>query len=157
MTTIHTRRTCGISLIEVMIAMVVMCVASMGVLSYEYHGARQMRVARAKASAVRIGYLLLEEWKANGGSVHYARGTGPYSPENLDMDLVHNKGDKQKRINGVLTNIFEYETIIEGTPMKIELSRPVSYYRLIPLTAVMTWEKQSVVLSTKARIDQAGG
>lgn len=170
MATRRTRDDRGVSLLEVMISMVVITVASIGALSYEYHGVRQMRVARATASAVRIGYLLLEEWKANGGSASYARNSGPYSPdnpdcpdcpaspENLNLGLVL-VSDWHETANGVNMSVFEYEVTIEGRPMKVRLSRPIEYRNLIPLTASITWGDMSnpVILYAQARVDQAGG
>lgn len=62
-------------LIEVMVAMVVLSVATLGVLSYQYHAAGHARIARAQIAAMRAGQLLLEDWKSTGGSEEYDVGT----------------------------------------------------------------------------------
>ncbi len=145
------------TLIEVLVATVVVSVAAMGVLSYGYHGARQRRMARAHAGAVRIGHLLLEDWKANGGSVFYARAvSGTHNPLELNM------GFEYKSSEGV------YKITVDSIPMRVKFTRPSGYQRLIPLKVTVRWRLDlsegevrdgdpKVELITKARIDQAGG
>jgi hypothetical protein len=58
-------------LIEVMVAMVVLAIATLGVLSYQYHAAGHARIARAQIAGMRAGQLLLEDWKSTGGSEEY--------------------------------------------------------------------------------------
>jgi Tfp pilus assembly protein PilV len=145
------------TLIEVLVATLVVSVAATGVLSYGYHGARQRRMARAHAGAVRIGHLLLEDWKANGGSVFYARAvSGTHNPLELNMGFEYNRS---KRV---------YEITVDSIPMRVKLTRPSRYRRLIPLKVTVRWrldlsegevrdDDPKVELITNARIDQAGG
>jgi len=58
-------------LIEVMVAMVVLAIAALGVLSYQYQAAIHARIARAQIAAMRTAQLLLEDWKSTGGSEEY--------------------------------------------------------------------------------------
>ncbi|MHC4115176.1 MAG: type IV pilus modification PilV family protein, partial [Planctomycetota bacterium] len=50
----YCNRSRGMTLIEVLVATVIVCVAAAGVLSYEYHAAKQIRMAFAKIEAVRL-------------------------------------------------------------------------------------------------------
>ena len=151
----------GITLIEVVIATVIITVSAVGALSYEYHAARQTRYAFARSRAVHIGYFLLEDWKANGGSAQYAAGiTGIYNPVD-------------SRIGADITYIGSgvYEVTVDDIPMEIELERPASnvgFSGLIPITATVQWRNDfsngkfskndpSVVLNTYARIGQVSG
>jgi hypothetical protein len=128
-----------------------------GVLSYGYHGARQRRMARAHAGAVRIGHLLLEDWKANGGSVFYARAvSGTHNPLELNMGFEYKRSERV------------YNITVDSIPMRVKLTRPSGYRRLIPLKVTVQWRLDlsegevrdgdpKVELITNARIDQAGG
>ena len=87
------------TLIEVLVATVVVSVAATGVLSFGYHGAMQRRMARAHAGAVRIGHLLLEDWKANGGSVFYARAVAStHNPLELNMGFEYKRSERVYKI-----------------------------------------------------------
>ena len=145
------------TLIEVLVATLVISVAAMGVLSYGYHGARQRRMARAHAGAVRIGHLLLEDWKANGGSEFYARAvSGTHNPLELNMGFEYERSERV------------YKSTVDSIPMHVKLTRPIGHPRLIPLKVTVRWRLDlsegevrdgdpKVELITNARIDQAGG
>jgi prepilin-type N-terminal cleavage/methylation domain-containing protein len=59
----------GLTLIEVMVSMVVILIVAMGAVSYMYASAKHAREADVRATAGRIGLLLLEGWKGNGVDV----------------------------------------------------------------------------------------
>lgn len=146
----------GLTLIEVVLATAVIAIAAIGTLSYEYHGVKQMQIAKAHSAAVRIGYFLLEDWKANGGNALYATNSfGVASPDNLDMGFRY-IGNKT------------YKIAVDNIPMRVTLSRPLLNKTLIPLTATIRWRRDfrdeailpdspSIVLSAHARVGQAGG
>jgi Tfp pilus assembly protein PilV len=57
----------GISITEIMVASVVVVITALGALSYQYFGARQVRIAQTELAAARVGQLILEDWKSTGG------------------------------------------------------------------------------------------
>ncbi len=61
----------AITLIEVMIATVILVITTTGALSYQYHAARDAQIARAHIAATRTAQLLLEDWMSTGGSKEY--------------------------------------------------------------------------------------
>ena len=63
--------TAGFTLVEVMIAAVVLAVVATGALSYEYHAVKHSKIARAQICATRTAQLLLEDWMSTGGSSEY--------------------------------------------------------------------------------------
>jgi prepilin-type N-terminal cleavage/methylation domain-containing protein len=156
----------GMTLIEVLIAALVVSVAATGVLSYGYHGARQRRMAQAHARATEVGYFLLEDWKANGGSIFYARAVAG-TPNPLELDMGFEYVEMAHKVGGRIECI--YELTVDTIPMRVSLTRPTGYLRLIPLEVTVRWRSdlsggpvdkgdQSVVkLTTDVRIDQAGG
>lgn len=157
MTAKHRKRSRGVTLVELIVAAAVMCVAALGALSYEYLAAGHARVAKAQSAAVQIAYFLLQDWKSNGGSIHY-RFSGPSELNNVvewDTDFVE-VGE------GV------YRARIDDIPLQIELSRPDEYRLLIPITVTVRWrldfadgeirsDDPSLVLTTYARAGQSSG
>lgn len=161
----RTRHAHGLTLIEVVVATVIISVASIAALNYGYHGAVQRRRARAHAGAVRVGRLLLEDWKANGGSIFYARAVrGTPNPLELDMGFEYVK--MTHKVGGLIECIYEFS--VDTIPMRIVLTRPTGYLRLVPLTVTVQWLDSGSVtdkdrlgnkveLTTDVRIDQVSG
>jgi len=54
-----------------MITTVVVAIAALGGLSYEYLSAKQTKIALSQMTATRTARLLLEDWKSTGGSSDY--------------------------------------------------------------------------------------
>jgi hypothetical protein len=146
----------ALTLVEVIVSVTILCVATLGALSYQYHAARQSWLANAQTIAIRTGYLLLEDWKANGGSNVYVTGAdGAHSPADLEMGFAY-VGE------GV------YKVTVDQLPMYVELSRPSGNLALVPLTVIVRWpanaaidtvrsNNPSIVLNTYARVDQTNG
>ncbi len=154
----------GMTFVEVIVATLVVSVAATGVLSYGYHGARQRRMARAQSTSTRVGHFLLEDWKGNGGSIFYARAVGG-TPNPVELDMGFEYVETNYKAGGVIECV--YELTVDSIPMRITLSRPVGYLRLIELTVTVQWRSDLsdgpvedsdplIVLTTNARIDQVG-
>ena len=139
----------GLTLVEVMFTVLIIAVVALGALSYGYHGAGQIRHAREYATAVRIAYFLLEDWKASSGSALYAAATpGVRNPLDLNVDGIMDFE--------YLSEEGIYEVTVDNIPLQIKLSRRSGYQRLIPLTVEVSWETGSIALTTNACIDQGG-
>jgi prepilin-type N-terminal cleavage/methylation domain-containing protein len=61
----------GFSLIEVMLAMAMVIIVALGTMSFQYQGVKHSRASEAQIAATRIGQLLLEDWKSQGGDSDY--------------------------------------------------------------------------------------
>jgi prepilin-type N-terminal cleavage/methylation domain-containing protein len=61
----------GVTLVEVSVAIVILAIASIGAINYQYHATRQGQVARSEITATRVAQLLLEDWKSRGGDETY--------------------------------------------------------------------------------------
>lgn len=61
----------AITLLEVMVATAILVITTSGALSYQYHAARDVQIARAHIAATRTAQLLLEDWMSTGGSKEY--------------------------------------------------------------------------------------
>ena len=61
----------GVTLVEVSVAIVILAIASIGAINYQYHATRQGLLARSEITATRVAQLLLEDWKSRGGDETY--------------------------------------------------------------------------------------
>jgi len=61
------KRNRGLTLVEVMAALVVALVIAIGMMSYQYAGAQHARKTDVRVTASRLGLLFLENWVASGG------------------------------------------------------------------------------------------
>jgi prepilin-type N-terminal cleavage/methylation domain-containing protein len=61
----------GLTLIETSIALAIISISAMGGLSYQYYSVRQMRVASVMLSGMRVGQMLLEDWKGKAAKDNY--------------------------------------------------------------------------------------
>ena len=146
----------ALTLVEVIVSATILCVGTLGALSYQYHAARQSWLANAQTIAIRTGYLILEDWKANGGSKVYVTGTShAHNPTRLGLGFVY-------------VDLGVYKVTVDELSMYVELSRPSENLALIPLTVIVRYpanddistvrlSRPSIVLSTYARADQTNG
>ncbi|MHC4076579.1 MAG: type IV pilus modification PilV family protein [Planctomycetota bacterium] len=63
--------TCGVSLIEVMIATVILAVAIIGASGYRYYATVDARKSADKVTAARIALMLCESWRGAKGSLTF--------------------------------------------------------------------------------------
>jgi len=71
MTVRHCRNTRGVTLVEVMAAVVFMSIAVLGAMGFRYYSASNARRADVKITASRLSLLLLESWKGAGAASSY--------------------------------------------------------------------------------------
>lgn len=69
------KNTRGLTLIEVMLAILILGIAVIGAMAYRYYSSLDARIADQQITAGRIGLLLLEGWGGMGGR-------GPTDPDN---------------------------------------------------------------------------
>jgi prepilin-type N-terminal cleavage/methylation domain-containing protein len=109
----------AVTLIEVMVAMVVLAIATLGALGYQYHAAKQAKIAKSQIAATQTAQLLLEDWKSTGGSVNY-------DPAGLNLGFVSSpsiSADLSGRIGGLGTLLHNtaYSITVNDLPMQIVL------------------------------------
>jgi Tfp pilus assembly protein PilV len=71
----------GSTLVETMVTAVVIAIAALGGLSYQYLSAKHTKIALSQMTATRTARLLLEDWKSTGGSEEY-------QPSNLGLGFL---------------------------------------------------------------------
>lgn len=65
------KRRRGFSLVEVAVAMAIISIAAFGSLAYQYLGAKHLKIARDDFTATRVGQMIIEDWKSEGGTTGY--------------------------------------------------------------------------------------
>jgi prepilin-type N-terminal cleavage/methylation domain-containing protein len=60
------------TLVEVMVAVVVLTIAAIGALGYQYYAAKQAYLGSAETIAARTALLLLDDWRSTGGRTNYS-------------------------------------------------------------------------------------
>lgn len=104
----------GLTLIEVMLATVVLMIAALGALRCQYYAAGHGRIARAQIAAARAAQLLIEDWKSTGGSTEY-------DPSGLgfgfSLPLAIPDGFTTAGGLGTPLNDAVYSLTLDGTPM----------------------------------------
>ncbi len=145
----------GVTLIEVMVAMVILAIAALGALSYQFHCAKHSRIARLEMTATRTAQLLLEDWKSNGGS-------SSYDPSTLGLGFFY---DEESGF---------YKIEVDGLPMYIRLMHrevdtdTVAGITLREISVIARWRLDfsdddpeaihpHLVLTTYVRLDASGG
>ena len=147
----------GFTLIEVMIAMVVLVIIVFGALNYQYYAALHVRAALAQMTATRTAQLLVDDWKSVGGSAEY-------DPKNLHLGFI--RSDSQDA---------DYEVKVDDLPMYIRLSYndvehdEEAQITMRKITVQVNWrndhkvptgqaeEEASMEMSTYVRVDASGG
>jgi hypothetical protein len=166
----------GNTLIEAMVTVVFVTIASLGGLSYQYHAAGHTRIAQGQITATRTAQLLLEDWMSTGGSTEYdptALGFGFSSTQAVPADFAVPTGLGQT-LNGTV-----YAIEVDGLPMVVmlkyndvdedviarvklrQLSICVAFGEVIggelTLSECRVGNTQPITLTTYVRVDAAGG
>jgi type IV pilus assembly protein PilV len=81
------RTAAGVTLVELVVATLILAVASLGALTYQYHAVKRAKTARSEITAAQLTQLIIEDWKSNGGSEFY-------DPLELDLGLESTGTDR---------------------------------------------------------------
>lgn len=107
-----TQRNNALTLIEVMIALLIAIIIVIGVLSYMYACALNAREADARATAARLGLLLIEGWKIKvGDTIDYDPKTDFYDNTLIPFDIFSDSYKTIPEDPPGLTNTFRYHLI----------------------------------------------
>ena len=165
----------AVTLIEIMVAMVILTIAALGALSYQYHAAGHALIARAQIAATRTAQLLLEDWKSTGGSEEYAPNTlavGFSSPlpipakwKNVNAQVLGNP--LNDAVYAVTTNdlpmqvMLEFKDIAQDTTAEVKLRQlavTVKFGAVSGTNPDIRLERiPPVILTTYVRADASGG
>ena len=162
----HLKFAAAVTLVEVMVAMSVLSIATLGALSYQYLAAKHARLARAQITGTRTAQLLLEDWKSTGGSGEYDPATlGLGFSTKLQVPSFWSEGEGVGIGTPLRTDV--YYIIVDNVPMWILLRwRDIDYdstaeVTLRQLGVIINCDQSygvlPIVLSTYVRIDGAGG
>jgi len=145
------------SLVEVIIAMVIITVMAIGALNYRCYAVKHAQIARAQLVATRITQMILDDWKSTGGSTSY-------NPTAIGMGFAGTFSTITPGGSGVTYNITQ-----DGITMSVTLScanivEGAVTLPLRQLTVTVRWRKDfgsgsigtgdpSIQYTTYVRID----
>ena len=145
----------AMTLVEVMLAAVILVIAAVGALSYEYHTAGHAKIARAQISGTRTARLLLEDWMSTGGS-------SEYDPTALELgfstegDAYAITVDRIPMLVALAWKDVDYDATAEITLRRLDVT--VTFGAGSQAASADGWDKiRPVVLTTYVRTDASGG
>lgn len=112
----------GITLTEVVVTIVIITVVATGGMSYRYHSAANARKADVQITAARLGWLMLDSWKGQGGYSGFSdydiiEGPDPWDPNDYDPeydydnynpdDYIYKTGDITELVFGPGLTFYE--------------------------------------------------
>lgn len=145
----------AMTLVEVMLAMVILIIAATGALSFEYHTARHAKIARAQICATRTARLLLEDWMSTGGSIEY----DPTALElgfSADGDVYAITVDRVPMLVTLAWKDVDYDATTGVTLRRLDVT--VRFGTASQAADADRLEKiRHVILTTYVRTDASGG
>lgn len=116
------KRRCGLTMIEIVVAMVIIVVAVTGAMGYRYYSILDARKARVKITAARVGSMFLESWKGTGGR---SVPEDAFDPKNFDFGsklIVSGSGGTAVGIPGGFIPFGAYAVSTDGSNYYAALS-----------------------------------
>ena len=100
----------GLTLIEIMVAILVIVIGVLGAMMYRYHSALNARIADVQVGAGRVGLLILEGWKGAAGNPAYdpqgVGGIGVLDSLHIDIDPISNGEYPVHLLGGTETHYY---------------------------------------------------
>ena len=166
------------TLVEIMVAMLVLAIAAIGALGYQYHATGHARIGRAQITATRTAQLLLEDWMSTGGSEEYdpsTLGLGFSSPLSIPDQWSQEQGSPlNDGVYGITVDnlpmlaMLSWEDVAEDTIAETKLRQLVVTVRFGDVTQLEQETEQTypegwlenvtpVILTTHVRIGASAG
>jgi len=149
------RQPAGVTLLELVIATLILSIASVGALTYQYHAAKRAHSAQAELTAAQLAQLVIDDWKSTGGDEFY-------DPADLDLGLEELSNSRIYRIR---LNDFPMRVGLEHNDVEIDEAAGVT---LREIRVVVRWRRDYkdlepagddpvFISTTYVRRDQSGG
>ncbi len=145
----------GFTLIEIVATIGLLAVLVLGTLGYQFHASKSMQMAQAKVSATRLGLLVLENWKIEGGSEHYDPTTlNLGATEVAGSDLYLYVADEIPFYLDLSSSDIQAneETGVTLRELAVKVQWRLDYQQSIPER-----DDPSSTFQTHVRLDQSGG
>ncbi len=149
------RQPAGVTLLELVIATLILSIAAVGALTYQYHAVKHAHSAQAELTAAQLAQLVIDDWKSTGGDEFY-------DPADLDLGLEELSNSRIYRIR---LNDFPMRVGLEHNDVEIDEAAGVT---LREIRVVVRWRRDYkdlepagddpvFISTTYVRRDQSGG
>lgn len=129
----------GFSLLELVIAIVIVMVLAVGGLSYLYHSNVGAKKAEVQATAARMASLLVHSWKGNGGSPTFNPVTA-YETEFTITDSPSGPPAAIPDYAGTFTLLGNYHIVIDNVNYYAAMSySPATASHPLVLSVCVAW------------------
>jgi len=130
----------GFSLVEVMVAILILLIAVMGTSGYRYYAALDARKADMQVTAARVALMLCESWKG-------LKGDGNYEPTNYfgsELQLVEIEDHYGTyTLPDGFTALGRYQATLNNLPCYITMCWKDVASELRALNIVVNWSQQA--------------
>lgn len=109
-----TKSAAGFTLVEIMIAIVILTVAVIGTSNFRYYAAADARKAGIHIMAARIGLLLCENWRGVMGDETFDPVTSFSSELTITEDLFVTESEKDEYQLGGFTFLGRYKVVVNN-------------------------------------------
>ena len=134
------KRPKGLSLVETMVAIVVLSIAVLGASGYRYYAALDMRKADMRMTSARVALLLCESWRG-------LKGDETYDPTvHLGSELLITVADSNDAVPEEpddFTKLGSYGVLMNGVPCYTTMSWRDISVGLRALNVVIAWPSQT--------------
>jgi hypothetical protein len=131
------------TLMEVIIAAIVLVIAVIGTSAFRYQAALGSRKADLYTTAVRMGVMLCEGWAGEGGTATF-NPVATFSPQ-LDIIDSNSVGAPTG-----FTELGSYEIIVDNFKYFATLSWKDMGYKIMALHIVISWDQRDQGINTAA-------
>ncbi|MHC4395170.1 MAG: type IV pilus modification PilV family protein [Planctomycetota bacterium] len=129
----------GFSLVEVMIAILILSVAVIGASGYRYYAALDARKADMQMTASRVALMLCESWRGLNGDQNY----DPTNYFGSELQLVAIEDHYGTTSPGGFNMLGRYQATLNNLPCYITMSWADVASGLRALNVVVDWSQQT--------------
>lgn len=132
----------GVTLVEVMVAALIIAIVVIGVMSYLYTSAMHARKADIRVTAGRLGQLLLEAWKTNGVDITTFNPTAA----DFNLSLPDSFSTNTVGLGGTGIELGRYDITLDGVNYYVTLLYSAGSPQM--LSACVAWNRDDYQAGT---------
>ena len=138
----------GFTIVEAIVAMLVIAIAVLGTMSLRYQSRLDNRWAEVGMAAARLGLMLAETWRGEGGNETF----DVVTTFGTDVNIETSEGPAEP---SGFTLVGKYHTVLNSIDCYTTLSYKDIYADFRALNVIVTWEQRSTEVILADETDKA--